>query len=352
MSLDELRKQIDATDADIVQALARRAQIVEQVREAKAQSDTPVYDPSREAQLLRRVCELGADPLPADALRAIYREIISACRALQVLRVSYLGPPLTHSHLAALKHFGASAHLVSSRSIEQVFRATERDETQVGIVPIENSLNGVIGETCDCLLETPLKVCAETYLPVHHALLATGELGAIRTVYSHPQVLGQSREWLRENLPDADQIAAASTAAAARLAAGEPHAAAIAPRIAAEAHGLTVLAENIEDHPDNRTRFFVMGRHDVAPTGRDKTSIVFSVAHRAGSLHHALEPLDEHGINLTLIQSRPSRSRLWEYVFYVDFEGHITDARVCAALDGLRPHSHNLKVLGSYPAAD
>lgn len=352
MSLDDLRKEIDQTDADILKALARRASIVERIRAEKAQSDTPVHDPAREAQLLRRVCQIGAEPLPAASLQAIYREIISACRALQTLRVAYLGPPHTHTHLAALRHFGASAQLANCRSVEDVFSTTERGETQVGVVPIENSLNGVIGETCDCLLQTSLTICAETYLPIHHALLARGEAGAVRTVYSHPQVFAQCREWLRENLPDAEQIAASSTAAAARLAAAADNAGAIAPAGAAEPHGLQVLAENIEDRPDNRTRFFVVGDRETSPTGRDKTSVVFSAAHRAGSLHHALTPLHDHGINMTLIQSRPSRARLWEYVFFVDFEGHVTDRQVQAALDDLQRHCLNLKVLGSYPMAE
>lgn len=352
MSLDDLRKEIDAADVELVKALAHRAQIVERIRAEKAQSDTPAYDPAREAQLLRRICDMGADPLPVESLRAIYREIISACRALQILRVAYLGPALTNTYLAARKHFGASAQLTDCRTIEDVFGAAERGETQVGIVPIENSLDGVIGESCDCLLNTPLKVCAETYLPIHHALLAKCGMGDVTAIYSHPQVFAQSREWLRENLPDAEQIAASSTAAAARLAATTENVAALAPSVAAESYGLDILAENVEDRPDNRTRFFVVGRKIPAPTGRDKTSIVFSAAHRAGSLHEALGPLDAHGINMTLIQSRPSRARLWEYVFFVDFEGHVEDPHVRTALDDLHPHCQNLKILGSYPAAD
>ena len=270
MSLDDLRKEIDATDSEIVRLLAQRARIVERVRDEKEATHAAVYDPSREAQLLRRICEAGAEPLPAASLRAIYREIISACRALQFITVAYLGPPLTNTYLAALQHFGSQAQLCPCRSVEDIFSVTERGETHVGIVPIENSIAGVIGETCDRLIDTPLNIVAETYLRVHHALLAKCGLGDIKVVYSHPQVLMQSREWLRENLGGAEQIASASTAAAARQAAKTEYAAALAPAIAADENSLTVLAENCEDRPDNRTRFLVVGSRESRPTSRDK----------------------------------------------------------------------------------
>lgn len=352
MSLDDLRKEIDDTDLEIVKLLARRAQIVERIRLEKAQSETPVYDPARETMLLRRICEIGAEPLPPQSLRAIFQEIIAACRALQVLKVAYLGPPFTNTYLAALKRFGTTAYLIPCRTIEEIFDVTERGETHVGIVPIENSLNGVVGETCDCLLETPLQVCAENHLEIHHALLAKCRLEDITVVYSHPQVFAQSREWLRDNLPDVEQISTSSTAAAAREAAHAQYAAALAPSIAAEPHGLDILADNIEDRPDNRTRFLVIAPRHANPTGKDKTSIVFSAAHRAGSLHEALEPFDRYGLNMTLIQSRPQRGRLWEYVFFVDFEGHVDDPNVARALADLRQRCSNLKILGSYPVAD
>jgi len=269
-----------------------------------------------------------------------------------VLKVAYLGPPLTNTYLAAMKQFGSTAYLIPCRTVEDIFDATERAETHVGIVPIENSLNGVVGETCDCLLETPLHICAEAYLSIHHALLAKCRLEDITVLYSHPQVFAQSRDWLRENLASVEQIATSSTAAAARQAAAEAYAAALAPSIAAEPNGLDVLAENIEDRPNNRTRFVVIAPGDAGHTGRDKTSIVFSAAHRAGSLHEALGPLHQHALNMTLIQSRPQRGQLWEYVFFVDFEGHVQGANVAAALADLKRHCSSLKVLGSYPAAE
>jgi len=352
MSLEDLRKQIDGIDDQIVRLLSQRAGIVEKVRDEKASSERPIYDPGREAQLLRRICEVGAAPLPFESLRLIFKEIISACRALQSIRVAYLGPALTNTYLAALQQFGASADLRPCRSITDVFDTVARGETQVGIVPVENSLNGVVAETYDCLLETPLQVSAEAFLAIHHALMARCGLGDVKLVYSHPQVFAQSREWLRENLHDVGQISMASTAAAAKQAAAEDHAAAIAPAIAADPYGLQVLAENVEDRPDNRTRFFVIGHEPAVPTGKDKTSIVFSTAHRSGTLHQALAPLHEHGINMTLIQSRPFRGTLWEYVFFVDFEGHVDDPAAKAALEALQEQCSSVKVLGSYPTAD
>jgi chorismate mutase/prephenate dehydratase len=352
MSLDDLRRQIDATDAEIVRLLAQRASIVQQVRAEKAASDAPVYDPAREAMLLRRIAEMGADPLPVQSLRAIFQEIVSACRALQALKVGYLGPPLTNTYLAALKQFGTSAYLIPCRTVEDIFDVTERGETHIGIVPIENSVNGIVAETCDRLVDSPLHICLETFIPVHHSLLAKCRLEDIKIVFSHPQVFAQARDWLRENLPAAEQVASSSTSAAARQAAREDYAAACAPSIAAEPYGLNIIAENIEDRADNRTRFFVVGPADSTPTGNDKTSIAFTAAHRSGSLHDALGPLHRHGINMTLIQSRPSRAQLWEYVFFVDFLGHATDPKIAAALDDLRQTCLNLKVLGSYPAAD
>lgn len=352
MSLDELRQEIDATDAEILRLLAKRAGIVERVRAEKKTTETPVYDPAREALLLRRITDVGADPLPAASVKAVFREIIAACRSLQALRVAYLGPALTNTYLAALKHFGATAYLTPCRSVEDIFATTEREETHVGLAPIENSLNGVVGETCDCLIRTPLVICAETYLPIHHAVLARCRLEDIKVVYSHPQVFAQTRDWLRDNLPMAEQIASASTASAARQAAEEDWAAALAPSIAADPYGLDVLAEHIEDRPDNRTRFVAVGPRGTSPTGRDKTSIVFAASHRAGSLHEALGPLQDYGLNMTLIQSRPTRAQLWEYVFFVDFEGHQEEPHVAAALGALGKVCSNLKVLGSYPAAE
>lgn len=352
MSLDELRQAIDETDEQLVKLLCRRVDIAREVGRVKSQSDSPVYDPAREARLIRRIIDLSGGAVPVESLRAIYREIISTCRAVQTLRVAYLGPPYTNTYLAAVRHFGSTSDLRPCRSVEEIFAMTERGDTQVGLVPIENSLNGVVGETCDELIRSNLRICAETLLPVHHALLARCSQAEITVVYSHPQVFAQCREWLRENLAEAEQVAMSSTATASDRAAHEATAAALAPAIAADAYGLNVIAENIEDRPDNRTRFFVVGPDDAAPTGQDKTSIVFSLAHRAGSLHQALAPLHEHGINMTLIQSRPSRDRLWEYVFFVDFEGHRTEAKVRQALSALEAQGIRIKVLGSYPAPD
>ncbi len=352
MSLNGFRKEIDALDEQIVQLLRKRVGVAREIGATKAQVHQPVYDPAREANLFRRIYDLAEGEVPQESLHSIYAEIISACRAVQSIRAAYLGPAYTNTYLAAVKLFGTVADLRPCRTVEGIFDVTERGETQLGVVPIENSINGVVGETCDCLLSTSLKVCAQMFLPVHHSLLAHCMPDEISVVYSHPQVFAQCRDWIRDNLPTVEQIVTSSTAAAAERAAREEHTAALAPSVAAEPHGLKILAEKIEDRTDNRTRFYVVGPTAAEPTGRDRTSIVFSVPHRSGSLHRALSPLDDHGINMTMIQSRPARDRLWEYVFFVDFEGHIADPKVQVALEELEKQGPHVKIIGSYPAIE
>ncbi|MGI5816691.1 MAG: prephenate dehydratase [Armatimonadota bacterium] len=352
-SLDELRRRIDEIDARLLEMLVERARVAAEVGEAKETTDRAVYAPDREAQLLRALTGRDLGPLEADSIEAVFREIISACRGLQQLpSVAFLGPEHTFTHLAARKRFGHRAQFTPFPSIADVFDAVERGRASFGVVPIQNSTEGVVGLTLDCLLDTPLRICAELYVQVHHFLAASGEVQQIRQVRSHPQVLAQCRRWLRETLPRVEQVATSSSSAAAgeAAAADDPAVAAICTREAAEAHGLSVLAENIEDLADNRTRFFVVGDLDVPPTGDDKTSIVFSTPHRAGALHRALSAFALYEINLTMIQSRPARGGLWEYVFFVDFEGHRDDPAAAAALKQLREFCPLLKVLGSYPA--
>lgn len=350
MSLDELRARIDAIDERILELLVERAGLATEVGRFKEATDRPVYAPHREAEIVRRLTARDLGPLDREAIAAIFGEIISACRALEQLpTVAYLGPEHTFSHLAARKRFGRRAEFVAAGSIADVFDAVERGTANFGVVPIQNSTEGVVGLTLDCLLTTPLRICAEIYVQVHHFLAAAGDLAQIREVRSHPQVLAQCRIWLREHLPGVAQVATSSSSAAAEAAAGNPAIAAICTREAAQAFGLTVLEERIEDLADNRTRFFVVGDLDVPPTGADKTSLVFTTPHRAGALHRALGTFAEHGINLTLIESRPARARLWEYVFFVDFEGHQQDPGPAAALSALAEFCPLLKVLGSYP---
>lgn len=351
MSLDELRDRIDRTDEQILDLLLERARIAQEIGRIKADKERPAHAPAREAELLAALLSRDLSPLDAEAVAGVFREMISACRALQTpLTVAYLGPEHTFTHAAAQKHFGRSCEFLSQPSIPDVFAAVEHARADLGVIPIQNSTEGVVGATLDCLLDTSLRICAEIYVPVHHYLVARCALDEIRAVISHPQVLAQCRRWLRESLPGTEQIPTSSTSAAAQAAANQEGLAAISPLEAAEAHGLSVLAENIEDLPNNRTRFFVIGDLDPPPTGSDKTSVVFSTPHRAGALHQALAAFAQHGINLTLIQSRPARGKLWEYVFFVDFEGHADDESPARALAELRDYCALLKALGSYPS--
>lgn len=351
MSLDELRDKIDRVDQQILDLLLERARLAQEIGRIKADNERPAYAPAREAELLAALLSRDLSPLDTEAVASVFREMISACRALQTPpTVAYLGPEHTFTHAAAQKHFGRSCEFLAQVSIPDVFAAVEGAHAHCGVVPIQNSTEGVVGTTLDCLLDTSLRICGELYLPVHHYLLARCTLDEIRAVSSHPQVLAQCRRWLRERLPGAEQIPTSSTSAAAQAAAREDRLAAIAPRQAAEAYALYILAENIEDLPNNRTRFFVIGDLDPPPTGSDKTSVVFSTPHRAGALHQALAAFAQHGINLTLIQSRPARGKLWEYVFFVDFEGHNDDESPARALAELRDYCALLKILGSYPS--
>ena len=353
MNLDELRQRIDQLDEQMVRLLGERAKLAAQIGHSKQGEQAAVYDVAREAQILRRLAEFDASPLSADALGHIYREILGACRSIQQpLKVAYLGPEYTFTHLAARRQFGGSSELVAVTSITDVFRAVQKEDADFGVVPIENSTGGVVPETLDCFLDSQLLISSELYVPVHLFVVANCPLEEISTLYTHPQPLAQSREWLRQNLPGVSVENVASTAVAAQRAAQDPTGAAIATELAAEAHGLEILADNIEDEPANRTRFFVIGTCDAQATGEDKTSIVFTTAHRAGALATTLEPLAAHGINMTFIQSRPARGRLWEYVFFVDFGGHHSEPNVQQALDELGRQCPLLQVLGSYPAAD
>ncbi len=353
MSLDELRQQIDRIDEQIIQLLDQRASLAVQIGNHKQGSNTAVYDAAREAQILRQLAQYDTSALPNIALASIFREILAACRSIQQpLKVAYLGPQYTFTHMAALQQFGSSTQLISSGSITEVFGAVQREQADYGVVPIENSTGGVVAETLDCFLDSHLLISAELYVPVHLCVAANCCLEEITTLYSHPQPLAQSRKWLSENLAEVRVENVASTAIAAQRASEDPRGGAITTQLAAQSCELKILAENVEDEPANRTRFFVIGSHAAEPTGRDKTSILFTTAHRAGALYAALEPLATYDINMTFIQSRPARGRLWEYVFFVDFEGHQNQPRIQQALDALTDRCPLLQVLGSYPAAE
>jgi chorismate mutase / prephenate dehydratase len=356
MALDDARSHIDTIDEEILSLLRQRAEVALSIGREKAQQGAFVFDPAREAQVLRRLTQLDLSPLEAPAIQAIYREIISACRRLQAPpRVAFLGPEHSFSHIAAVQRFGHGAEVLPAHTITDVFQSLQTGHADLGVVPIENSSGGAVSETMDCfagLLESDLRVCGELYVPVHLFLMADCELGEVTRIYSHPQPVAQARLWLHQHLPQVEIREVSSTVLAAQMAGREAGTAAIGPRSAAEAYGLRILFANIQDSAANRTRFLVIGPHDSPATGRDKTSIVFSTAHRSGALYAALRPLADNHTNLTFIQSRPARGALWEYVFFVDIEGHQTDAPVRSALDQLAQSCPLFKVLGSYPAAE
>ncbi len=345
-----LRNNIDRLDEEILARLAERAKNAQRIGEIKQGN---LYRPEREAQVLRRLADANPGPLPDEAVQRIFREIMSACLALeQPLKVAYLGPAGTFSESASRKHFGSAPSFLPMSTIDDVFRAVEAGNADYGVVPVENSTEGAVGGTLDLLLANPLKICGEVKLRIHQHLLSRGAgIGAAKRLYSHAQSLAQCHEWLNRNLASMPRVPVASNAEAARLAAEDAESCAIAGEAAAELYGLNVLASNIEDDPNNTTRFLVIARHDAGPSGSDKTSLVCSAPNRPGAMVSLLEPLAKHGVSMTKLQSRPARGGLWEYVFYIDIEGHQEDAPVAAALAGLNERAAFLKVLGSYPVA-
>lgn len=350
-SLSKYREQIDRIDDELLALLNRRAALAQQIGHAKGSG--VVLRPEREAQVLQRLSDANRGPLSGQSVTALFTEIMSHCRALEApLSIAYLGPAGTFSEAAMLKRFGHANLGVPATSIDEVFRAVESGEVNYGLVPVENSTEGTVSRTLDLLLQTPLKLCGEVLLPVHQCLMSRASaLSAVRRVYSHPQSLGQCQNWLNDHLPGAERIPVSSNAEAARLAAEQPDCAAIAGKQAAALYGVSLLAENIEDDPRNTTRFLVIGNQDVAPSGRDKTSLVMSAPNRPGAVHELLAPFAQHGVSMTKLESRPSRTGLWEYVFYVDLEGHPSDAAVSAALVQLKQIAAFVKVLGAYPIA-
>ncbi|RPJ45540.1 MAG: prephenate dehydratase [Betaproteobacteria bacterium] len=350
-SLNDIRRKIDALDARLVQLLSVRARLAQQAWQAKG--GTAAYKPEREAQVLRRVRELNKGPLSGAALNRLFTEIMSACRALEdQLAVAYLGPAGTFSEEAVIRHFGSATGSRPHASIDDVFRAVETGAAGYGVVPVENSTEGAVGRTLDLLLNTSARICGEVNLPVRQCLMSNARSrGAIRTVYSHTQSLGQCQQWLARHLPDVERIAVVSNAEAARLAGKDRSAAAIASRTAATLYGLKLLARNIEDDPKNTTRFAVIGAESAAPSGRDKTSLILSTRNVPGAVHDLLTPLAKHGVSMTRLESRPARTGRWEYVFYIDIEGHQLEPRVARALAALGRKAAYLKVLGSYPVA-
>ncbi len=358
--MHQYRLQINHLDDELLRLFNQRAVLAQKIGHLKdcekilqGHSDSVVLRPEREAQILRRLQAANTGPLSNEAIAALFTEVMSNCRALEApMTVAYLGPEGTFTEAAALKRFGSAVQGQSCTTIDDVFRAVETGSVQYGVVPVENSTEGAIGRTLDLFLQSRLQVCGEVMLAIHQCLLAnTCEIGDIQTVYSHPQSLGQCQGWLNVNLPHAARISVSSNAEAARLAAGQPNCAAIAGSQAALHFNVQVCVENIEDDARNTTRFLVLGNQQVAPSGKDKTSLVLSAANRPGAVHDLLVPLVKHGVSMTKFESRPSRSGVWEYVFYVDIEGHQADVKVAAALEELKHSSSFMKILGSYPVA-
>jgi len=350
MDLQLLRKKIDEIDAQIVELMNRRAEIVLEIGRLKRDRNQAVYAPHREEAIYNHVVSLNKGPLSEQCLRAVYRELMSGCIALQKpLSISYLGPPGTFTHDAARSKFGDSVQYVPAATLEEVFEQVERGRADYGVVPVENSTEGGIHETLTRFLTSPLKVSAEIVTEIHHALLARCPLEQIKKVYSRPQAFTQTRRWLAANLPGVPQIDVSSTAAAAEIAASEEGAAAIAKSDLAATHGLRVLQDHIEDYAHNVTRFFVLGHHIGAPTGDDKTALLCSVKDKAGALHDLLIPFKEYGINMTRIESFPSPTTAWQYYFFIDFQGHPDEDRIRQALQKMQQECAQFRILGAFP---
>lgn len=345
------RDRIDAIDEQLLKLVNERAKHAREIGALKGGG--PIYRPEREAQVLRRLLDSNEGPLSDEAVTAVFRSVMSNCRALEKeLSVAFLGPLGTFSEEAANKQFGGLSSPVQCGSIDDVFRMVEAGKVDYGVVPVENSTEGAVGRTLDLLMMTSAHICGEVTLPVHHNLLSRqSSIGEVRKLYSHAQSLSQCHEWLNQNLPGVERQAVASNAEAAKLAGQEPGAAAIASRRAGELFQLNLLAENIEDDPKNTTRFLVLSSHDVAPSGRDKTSLVMATKNVPGAMVDLLEPLARHQVSLTKLESRPSKLGIWEYMFFVDIEGHQLDGNVAAAMAELQKRASLLKVLGSYPVA-
>lgn len=373
--LDSLRTAIDDIDRQLLSLLSERARHALAVGDVKKADNSPVYRPEREAQVIARLQELNEGPLPPQAVAAIWREVMSACRGLERrLRVAYLGPAGTFSEQAMRQHFGAGVEGVACPTIDEVFRATEAEACDFGVVPVENSTEGAVNRSLDLFLTSPLMICSEVTVPVRHILMARkrdlaaeaggrGNAAAASTVEktaresvevgkicAHPQALAQCTNWLNRHYPHLERVPVASNAEGARLAAEDPSIAAIAGQLALEIYGLEPLAIGIQDDPLNRTRFVVVGRHRSLPSGRDQTSLILSVPDRAGAVHALIEPLARHGVSMKRFESRPARQSGWEYYFYIDLIGHQDDPAVAPALAELKAQSAFYKSLGSYPS--
>jgi len=352
MSLEELRKKIDELDHQLVKLLNERARVVVEIGKLKTRTDKPVYSPDREKEVFARIAEANEGPLPDRCLVAIWRELMSGSFVLErPLRIGYLGPAGSFSHTASMLKFGQSVEYEPLVDITSIFDEVSKGHCDLGLAPVENTMGGGVIETLDALIDSNVKVCAEVLMAIHHSLLGNCSLEEIEKIYSKPEVFVQCRNWLSATFKEAQTIPVASTAKAAQMAADEPGAAAIGSSVAAELYGLRIICENIEDIANNVTRFLVISREDARPTGEDKTAILFSTAHKAGALADVLDVFKRYDINMTNIESRPSKKRQFEYYFFVDFLGHRTDKNVQEGIEEARKHCLQLSILGSFPRA-
>jgi len=352
MSLEELRKRIDELDYQLVKLLNERARVVVDIGKLKNKTDKPVYAPDREKDVFARIIKANEGPLPDKCLIAIWRELMSGSFVLErPLRIGYLGPAGSFSHNAAMLKFGQSVEYEPLADITSIFDEVSKGHCDLGLAPVENTMGGGVIETLDALIDSDVKVCAEVLMAIHHNLLGNCTLQQVEKIYSKPEVFAQCRNWLSATFKGTQTIPVASTARAAQLAVQESKAAAIGSVVAAELYGLRIICENIEDIANNVTRFLVISREDAKPTGEDKTAILFSTAHKAGALADVLDIFKRYDINLTNIESRPSRKRQWEYYFFVDFLGHRTDKHIQEGLEESRKHCLQLSILGSFPKA-
>lgn len=351
MDLDKLRDEIDDIDKEIVRLINERTERVLSVGEYKKKEGIKVYSPEREKLIQKKIQDLNEGQFPNKALISIYREIISASRNLEEKqKVAYLGPEATYSHAACLEFFGSSTDNIPLPRISDVFLEVEREKVDYGIVPVENSYEGLVTYTLDMFLDSPLKICSETLYRVRHCLLGNiDNLSQIKKLYAHPQALAQCRLWIESNLPHVERVETSSTSKGASIAAWDKYSAAIGSEAAALIHDLYVIAKNIEDVPENYTRFLIIGKQDCKPTGNDKTSILCKIQDKPGALLGILKPFADRSINLTKIESRPSKRKVWDYVFFIDIDGHIQDVTITQAIKDVEQFCTEVKILGSYP---
>ena len=353
MNIPEHRKAIDKLDAQIVKLLNERTRHILEIGDIKLKAGEEIYAPHRERAVFQRVCRLNQGPITNDSLRAIYREIMSSALSLEKsMNIAYLGPAATFTHQAAIRKFGSSLRYAAQKTIADVFAEVTKNRADYGVVPVENSTEGVVTHTLDMFMDSDLKIVAQIILPIQHCLLSNSRRERIRKLYGHPQTLGQCRGWLQNNLPEVEIIETSSNARSAELASKEPNSAAIAGVLAAERYGLRCVECDIQDNSANATRFLVLGRQCSPPTGRDRTSLMLSITHEVGALHQALAAFRRFKLNMTKIESRPSKRKAWEYYFFVDCEGHKDDRKVSKAIAELEKQCNFVKVLGSYPNSD